>query len=699
MEGSVSSISAPFSVVRTRSAAKISALTLAGMVIVSTVIRAWAASKHAGPAYFPDEYLYPELARSIASSGHAYVRGAPSHFAPLLAPLVTAPAWLFGSVASGYRAAQTINACFVSLAAVPVFMLARTLRIGRPQALAAAALTLALPGLLYTSFMLSEPIAYPLVLAAVATGVRALDRPSLRTLAAFLAFVLLATFARLQFAVLLPCFLVALVGMFAREQRVKQTLRRHWRAGAGLVLATAALALAGPARSTGYYPSFLHVGIDIGNLVSNLGLNTLILAIGTGLVLLPGSILGIATAIERSSVRAELAFALMTLAVTIALLLQASIYGDTHVAQTRYAFYLAPLWILAFLMYARQGWPRRRVFAVLGLALLTAAVTTPLTTVAFGQGKMHAPELFAVARIEQTFKGVAGTTSSAIFLVLLVGVALVTAAAWVKPKVATIVAIAFAGAFMTVLSVGAYAFDATNTSSVRDAFAGSDPSWVDNLHVGRVHMVITPNGVQADALEQMFWNRTVDRAVLLPGARPTDLFPVSRTSVAGDGTVLVHGKPLTGAALFDEYAASVQLRKAQRLGSGPTSVLYRPAGALQLRLVAIGQYNKGWLGKLGALLVWPDTQGGHVAGHIVLRLGLPAGAATIHVQFRAQGMSRLLSIHAGTSQVVRLPICGTGPVDVLFAAGSSGRLGDGRIVSVRSQPPVFVPTRGACPQH
>ena len=166
--GKVSSIPAPRFAVRAISASRATAVTLAGIVIVSAIVRTWAASKHAGPAYFPDEYLYTELSRSIATTGHAYVRGAPSHFAPLLAPRVTAPAWLFGSGSTGYHAAQAINAAFVSLAAVPVFALARTLRLGRPQALAAAALALALPGLLYTSFMLSEPIAYPLVLAAVA---------------------------------------------------------------------------------------------------------------------------------------------------------------------------------------------------------------------------------------------------------------------------------------------------------------------------------------------------------------------------------------------------------------------------------------------------------------------------------------------------------------------------------------------------
>jgi hypothetical protein len=692
----VSSVSAPLSAVRTYSASRIAAATLIGLMVVSAVVRTWIASKHAGPAYFPDEYLYTELSRSIATSGHAYVRGAPSHFAPLLAPLLTAPAWLFGNVTTGYHAAQSINASFASLAGVPVFMLARTLRLGRPQALAAAALALALPGLLYTSFMLSEPIAYPLVLAAVATGVRALDRPNARTIAAFVAFVLLASFARLQFSILLPCFLVALVGMLAREQRVKATLRLHWRAATALVLGTVALAAAGPARSTGYYPSFLHVGINVGNVFSSLGLNALILAVGTGLVLLPGAILGVVGAIERPRLRAELAFALLTVTVTVALLLQASIYGDTHVAQTRYTFYLVPLWVISFLLYAQRGWPRRRILGLLSLGLLTTALTTPLTTAALGHGKVHSPELFAVGRMLQSFNGEAGKTSSAIVLTLFAGIALVTLAAWARPKLATVVALTFALSCMAVLSVAAYAFDSSNTKLVRQTFAGSNPSWVDELHLGPVHMVLTPNGLTADPLEQMFWNRTVDRAVLLPGAKRTDSLPAGKGTVADDGTLLVDGHPLTGPALIDQYAASVQVRDATRLGFGPTSVLYRPAGALKLRLVTVGQYNKGWFGTRGAFLVWPDAKGGQLAGRIVLHLSLPSGARNIRMGIRGKQLTRDVEIASGKPRVLSLPVCGTGPVDLFFSAQSSGQLGDGRVVSVRSQPPVFVPDAHAC---
>ena len=324
------------------------------------------------------------------------------------------------------------------------------------------------------------------------------------------------------------------------------------------------------------------------------------------------------------------------------------------------------------------------------------ALTTPLTSAAIGQGKIHAPELFGVARIQQAYHGLAGKTSEALFLGLLVGIVLVTVAAWARPKVATILALAFAAAYMSVLSVAAYSFDSANTRLVRQTFVGSNPSWVDELHVGNVRMVQTPNGLMTDALEQLFWNRSVDRAVLLPGAKPTDTLPVGNGKVTGDGTLLVNGHPLTGPALIDQYSTSVQVRNAKRLGSDPTSVLYQPARALELRLVALGQLDRHWLGEQGAFLVWPDTTGGRVAGHIVLRLSLPAGARTIRMQFRGKRLLRNVAISPGSPQVLNLSVCSMGPVEVTFAAQSSGRLGDGRIVSVRSRPPVFEPTARAC---
>jgi hypothetical protein len=231
---------------------------------------------------------------------------------------------------------------------------------------------------------------------------------------------------------------------------------------------------------------------------------------------------------------------------------------------------------------------------------------------------------------------------------------------------------------------------------VRQAFVGSNPSWVDELHLGHAHLLVTPNGLMTDALEQMFWNRSVDRAVLLPGATPTDMLPTGHGAVAGDGTLLVDGHPLTGPVLIDQYATSVQLRGALRLGSDPTSVLYRPRGALKLRLLAAGQYDQRWLGERGVLIVWPDAKGGRVAGRIVLRLSLPAAAGKIKVRFRGTNVLRVVEVSPDTSRVVHIPICGTGPVELRFTAMTSGRLGDGRMVSVGSQPPTFESDAHAC---
>ena len=63
----------------------------------------------------------------------------------------------------------------MSLAAIPVYLLMRRLGGGSWAALAAAALTVASPDLFFSSFVLADAIAYPLVLGAVYLGVCALS--------------------------------------------------------------------------------------------------------------------------------------------------------------------------------------------------------------------------------------------------------------------------------------------------------------------------------------------------------------------------------------------------------------------------------------------------------------------------------------------------------------------------------------------
>src|SRR6476659_10555886 len=95
-------------------------LALVGLVVVSIVVRTWAAWLRATPNYFPDEGIYAALSRSIAHGHLPAVRGQVAHFPALLQPILTAPAWWLG-VDHGYRAAQAIGALAMSSTAIAVW--------------------------------------------------------------------------------------------------------------------------------------------------------------------------------------------------------------------------------------------------------------------------------------------------------------------------------------------------------------------------------------------------------------------------------------------------------------------------------------------------------------------------------------------------------------------------------------------------
>ena len=162
------------------------------------------------PRYFPDEYIYPAVARSLADGDGS---DGPRHAGPLPgAPRAaahctdlarrTTPRW-------PYRLTQALHVVAMSLAAIPVYSLARRVGVAHWQAVGCAAFTVALPSLLFTSYMTADAVAYPLALGAIALGVAAIDRPTGHNQVAFVALAGLATFARVQYVVVPVAFVVA----------------------------------------------------------------------------------------------------------------------------------------------------------------------------------------------------------------------------------------------------------------------------------------------------------------------------------------------------------------------------------------------------------------------------------------------------------------------------------------------------------
>ncbi len=278
---------------------------LAGIVALSSLLQTLLAWRRPTPGYFPDEYMYAELGRSLLESGSPLVRGESSHFLPLLYPLLTAPAWLWDDVEQAFRTIQAVNAVTMSLAAVPAFLLARRLRIGDRLALATAAVAVLLPELLYSSSLLAETLAYPLALAAAAAAVAALERPTLRHQLAVLAFSGLATSTRLQLAILPLCYLVAVFAVGLRDRRLRATLREHAVAAGAISLALVAGLGAALAGTVGIYGDVTAYSVDLPVAVRGFGANALVLAYAAGWVIVPGALIGLALALVRPRSRAR----------------------------------------------------------------------------------------------------------------------------------------------------------------------------------------------------------------------------------------------------------------------------------------------------------------------------------------------------------------------------------------------------------
>jgi hypothetical protein len=662
------SLSLPFA----RLAAVPARAVLAGVVAVSFGVRLAAALVHAVPLYFPDEYIYGSLARNIAATGRPLIRGTSAHFPAMLEPLLAAPFWLGGNAEVAYRLTQGLNALAMSLAAIPVYLLARRLGLSAGLGIGAALVAVASPDLLYASFVLADPIAYPLVLTAVYLGVRALERPTGRAQAAFVAVSGLAAFARIQYIVLLV---------------ERGHVRRYWPTLA-LLLAPLPVALAlGPTRLLGYYSRVGHDHVPLGSALKWAATDTMMLAYSTGWVLVPGALVGLAYALVRPRVGVERAFAALTVFLAGGIFVEAAIYAARGSSryQERYLFTLVPLVALGFCLYAARGWPGRAAVAILATGMLALAVRVPLSGFTVADNKQDSPFLFAVFRLEEWLGVDGGSLAVARLAALLSLLAAVLALARRGASAGLAVAVAVAAT----ASIGAFAFDHGNASRVAKSALPAGNDWVDRSGLRHVTFVQTQGAQRGYALEQLFWNRSVDRVALLFGGSPVDAFGAAVVNPTRDGRLVagrddVVRRPL----LIDTFAARVQMRDASEVARAGTYRLFRPAGTPRLSLLGSGLYWDGWLAREGVIRVWPDASG-RTSGTLTLRLSLPPEGRPTTMRLRAAGLERRVVVRPGSTTVVHLGADTSGPWALHFATSQTGALGDGRPVSVKSAEPVF----------
>ena len=661
-------------------------LVVAAIVGASFAVRFVAAVGHSTPLYFPDEYIYWSLSRSLGETGRPLVRAHAAHFPALLEPLAAAPVWLTHDPALAYRLTQAENALAMSLAAVPVYLLARRIGLGKGLALAAAALAVASPDLFFVSFVLADPLAYPLALGAVYAAVCALDRPTSRSQLAFLAMAALATLARIQYALLPLVFLTAM--LILERGRLPEIVRRFRVTLAILAAPLVALLALGPSRVLGYYNGIVSLHLRPTALAHWVGTDAMLLAYAAGWVLVPGALVAICSALVRPRSRTESAFAAVTVALAGMLFAETSLYASNGSArfQERYFMALLPLVLPWFGLYLKRGRPARLPVALISVSLLALSARVPLSGYSAADNKQDSPFLLGVFRLEKGLGIGTGSLAIAIGAAVLSALAAAVAFRARLAAVAVTVTLVVAGA----ASAASVSFDHHVVRNVRAALLPRDKRWIDHSGLRHVLLIETPGTLHARAHEQLFWNTSLDDVLFLDHATAIDAFGSQLVHVAADGRLVAGRRTLRSPLAISNYAVRVRLRGAKRVARAVDYELWRPQGTPRLALFAGGLYFDRWLAQAGHVSVWPE-RGDRVRGRLRLVLSLPKGTQRTVLQLAAPHLQRRVVILPRERRVLSFRVDARGPWTLRFHTNRPGYLSDGRPVSVQAEMPVFTP--------
>jgi Dolichyl-phosphate-mannose-protein mannosyltransferase len=521
-------------------------VVLAGIVGVSTIARGVVGTLVPTPWIEPDEVVYAELGRSLWSSGHLTILGAPTPFYSLVYPALVGGPLSLHDTALGYALLKWLQALVMSTAAVPVYLWGRSFA-GRRWALAAAGLTVAVPGLAYSGLLMSEVAFYPLMVLVAWTWARALERPTIGRQLLAVATIALALLTRVQALVLLPALPTA-IGLLLVFQRSREVRRYSaMLVGACLIgLGWAAWQISGtgaPTEALGAYRAAGESPYDVRSAARFVLYHAADVLLLTGIIPACAVALLVVDAFRGREARRDMQAALaVTCAVSTWFVLEVGVFASRHVGflAERNLFALGPLFFLGLAAWLQQGGPRRGAprFLVAAAALLLL-VALPVRTLATQASLPNTFGLIPLYRIHHALP----RADSRLLLVDAVVAAL--AVLLVTPRrrlwsIPTALMVAFVG-----VSIVASTTMISEARAVDSKLLGSgNRDWIDDHADGPVAYVYTGEAYWNAIYENRFWSRRIETVYTLPG--PPVPGPV-RTAPVGplaDGRIIfASGRP------------------------------------------------------------------------------------------------------------------------------------------------------------
>ena len=510
---------------------------LVALVLLSTAFRAWAAVEVPVPWIAPDEMVYGMLGRSLWLHGSLAILGGPTPYYSLLTPLLAGfPLAAFG-LGTGYDLLQGLQALVMSLAAVPVYLWARTL-VPRWSALTAAALTLATPVLAYSGLVMTEVLFYPLLVTAAWAGAATIARPTRANQILLLAAFVAVCATRIQAIVLVPALVTAAL-LDAFLARSWGRLRRQLPAAVGLAVLLAGWAiwrLATGKGALGGYDVVASTSYSVGaaaRFVLYHGASLLILC---GLFPLAAVAVKLVEGLRRGEqderVRAYLAVtASLCVWVVVEVGAFASRYSDRIVERNLIG--LAPVLFIGLVLWLARGpdggYVVRGAVAAGALAVL---LLLPVRRYVDIYGMHDALTLIPMFKLSTLT-----SLSTMAWVYRAVAVAAAAAFAFVPRRGLQWVPFALIVALVAA-SVVSSRFVVDEARAQQRAFLGDDPSWADHAGGSRIAYLYDGEPSWPGVWETVFFNTNIDRVYDLNVATVPGPLPQDDVTVRPDGTVV-----------------------------------------------------------------------------------------------------------------------------------------------------------------
>jgi hypothetical protein len=449
----------------------------------------------------PDEAIYADRALTFWHRGVLPLLHGSGAGYGVLYPLLAGAPLSVGKFSTGYASLKLLQALVVSLAAVPVFAYGRRL-MPAPWALAAAALTVTSPLLLYSGLVMTEVLFYPLAALTLLAVARAIATASIRDQSVALVLIAAAVLTRVQAVAFVVVFAAAIV-VDALSARDRSRVRAFW--PTWLVLLVAAIASAAAPGLFGSYAGTLRGSYPLGSALRLTFDHASYIVLSTGILPAAALLLLLASALRgRERDPAARALLAVTACTAVVVTVQVGFFAARYAPHLlgRDLATLPPLLFLTLALWCSRGAPRTLVSATIAaFSLLCVLLLAPWDRLVDANAL---PDTFDVAILYRlNGHGPANIVTIASLVALGLFVLLPKRAAPVLPLLVLLM--------LATSSVVASNEISSLVGTAQAGLVGSPPDWIDRNADGKVAYLYNGEAYWNGVWQERFWNHRIDR--------------------------------------------------------------------------------------------------------------------------------------------------------------------------------------------